>query len=319
MTLDQIAQLIDGSLNGDSEIEISDVAPLWLAKEGQLSFLHEKSYLEKVKDTKASAIVTFTELDSAIPQIIVKNSRLAMAVILEKMFPENTATAGISSMTDIAEGVQLGADVCIESFVKIGKGCTIGANVYIQSNVSIGENCHIGDGCILKSGVVLTNNIRIGKNTIINSGTVIGGEGFGYVFDRGTHQKIPHPKGVEIGEDVEIGSNTVVDSGCLAPTKIGNGTKIDNLVQIAHNVTVGNHCVIAAQSGSLGGATLQDYVSMGGKSDVGKVTVGKGAQLAGRAGATKDVPPGEIVSGFPAQKHSDELRYQARLRKLVKK
>jgi UDP-3-O-[3-hydroxymyristoyl] glucosamine N-acyltransferase len=319
MTLNKIAQLIGASIKGGSEIEIeiNDVAPLWLAQEGQLSFLHEKAYLSKVKNSKASAIITFMELETDIPQLIVKNTRKAMTVILDDMFPEKSAQTGISKMTDIAADVVLGKDLCIESFVKIGSGSKIGNNVVIQSNVTIGEHCEVGDGTVLKSGVVITNSITVGKNTVINSGTVIGGEGFGYFFDEGVHQKIPHPKGVVIGDNVEIGSNAVVDSGCLFPTTIGDGTKIDNLVQIAHNVTIGKHCVIAAQSGSLGGATLEDYVAMGGKSDVGKIVVGKGAQIAGRAGVTKDVPPGTVVSGFPAQKHSEELRYQARLRKLA--
>ena len=292
-SLQEISELVSGKLIGDADLSLDGIASIEFASARDLSFVLYPKFISKAQTSHAGAFVTSVPLDISKPQILVSHTREALSKI--------TSWWQKKRMTEPRLPLPMG------SRTVMGQGCVIG------------EFCVIGDDVILHDHVVLYPYTEIGNNVEIHSGAVIGSDGFGYYFKDDKHHKIIHIGKVVIDDDVEIGANTTIDRGCLGETRICKGTKIDNLVQIGHNVRIGKHCILASQVGIVGSAVLGDYVTVGGQAGINAVTIGDHAIIAAKSGVTKDVPSKLLVSGFPAQDHRKELTDMALLKRLIKK
>lgn len=321
MRASEIAELVDGTWSGGADPEITGVAPLDRAGPTDLSILAHTRYRRYVASTQAGAILVTKELESscgdASTRITVADVHGALAAVLPVLYPEPPARRGVHPTAVIGAGTRLGEGVAVGPYAVIGTGNMIGDGVQIGPHVVMGDGCILGDGVVLHSHVTLYSGVRIGDRSILHTGARAGVDGFGYAFVDGEHRKVPQVGGCVIGSDVEIGANATIDRGSVGNTEIGDGVKIDNLVQIAHNVRIGDRCVIAAQTGVAGSTTFGKYVTVAGQVGIrGHVQIGDGAVLAGRSVVFGDIPPGETWSGHPARPHRETLRRQASLSKL---
>lgn len=319
LTLNEIAKKIDGKLIGPKNFKITGLSSLIDAKETELSFIINKFYLKQVNKSKAGAFLIEDGLPiiKDKPIIICKNSYIQFIKLLNIFYPQKEQKPTIHKSAVIADDVTLGKNVTIEPNVVINEGCYIGDNVVIKSGSIIDYNVHIGNNTIIHPKVTILHNVKIGTNVIIQSGAVIGSDGFGYTKIEGKHIKIPHVGSVVIGDNVEIGANCTIDRGTVGNTIIGDNTKIDNLVQIAHNVNIGKNCIIVAQSGISGSATLKDNVTLAGQSGVvGHLVIEKNSIIAARSVVTRCIPENSFVSGYPAKPHKEEIKIKASLKKL---
>lgn len=293
MKVEEIARLLEGKLKGDGKREITGIAGLENSGEKDLTFAEGVATLRRAARAAAGCILV--PEGSSLPghtTIAVKHPKLALIRAAAALLPKTPVkpgihpTAVVSSSARVAGDAAVGALAVIEDEVEIGVGTSIGAGVFL------GRGAVIGSDCVLYPGVSVYAGMRIGNRVVIHSGTVIGSDGFGYVFADGRQQKFPQLGQVIVEDDVEIGSNATIDRGALENTVIGHGTKIDNLVQIGHNVRVGRHCVIAAQTGVAGSSEIGDYVVMG-----GQVGVGNAVRIEDQAiiGAQAGIPTGKIV------------------------
>lgn len=319
MKLSKICELLDGELVGDGEIEITGLAKIEEARYGDITFLANPKYQKFVETTSASAILVSASAESIpIPHIKVENPYLAFQKTLSIFFPPHVHS--FRGKSDLA---------FIDSTAKIGKNCTISPFVYIGKNVKIGENCYfhpgsvindeveIGDNSTFYANVNIREKCKIGSNVILHSGVIVGSDGFGFAPEQAAYHKIPQVGIVAIEDDVEIGANCTIDRATLGETRIKRGCKIDNLVQIAHNVVLGENTVIAAQSGVAGSAKTGKNVTLAAQVGiVGHVEVGDRAIIAGQSGVSKSVPPGEIWFGYPAQPISKQKRMEVAIRRL---
>jgi UDP-3-O-[3-hydroxymyristoyl] glucosamine N-acyltransferase len=241
--------------------------------------------------------------DAGLALLLVDDARLTLARLSRALDRRPAPAAmGVHPSATVHPSAALGAGVCIGPGVVIGAGARLGDRVVIGANASVGEDTRLGDDTVLFAGVTLYDGVRLGRRCRLHAGVVIGADGFGYAFGPRGAEKIHHLAGVDIGDDVEIGANACVDRGTLHPTRIGHRCKLDNLVQVGHNVVIGDDVVIAGHSGIAGSARIGDGALLGGMVGVADhVTIGAGARIAGRAGVTKDVPAGETWGGFPAQ------------------
>lgn len=301
-TVSILAQRLEGEVLGDGSATITGVAPADHARAGDLTFAEKTSYLEAAEKSLASAVLVPQGFEPASKTLIrVRDPRVAMAKILPLFFPEETYPAGVDSSAVID------SSAAVHPTAHIGPHCVIGADVIIgERSVLMGGN-HIGRGTRLGSDVrlhpnaVIYSGTQIGDRVRIHSGTTIGADGYGYVFDQGRHLKIPQVGNVIIHDDVEIGSNASIDRGALGPTVIGQGTKIDNLVHVAHNVVMGRHCLIMGQVGFAGSTHLGDYVVIASQSGIaGHLKLGAQAVIGAKSGVMRDIPAGETVLGYPA-------------------
>jgi UDP-3-O-[3-hydroxymyristoyl] glucosamine N-acyltransferase len=299
---------------------ITGISGIKEAKEGDLTFIANKKYKNLLYTTKASAIIVGPDINNSVNATLiqVENPSIAFAKIMSIVGPEPIKFhPGIHPTAIIGENVSLGKDVSIqpysiiEDYVKIGNRTVIGAGVYI------GHYTEIGEDCLIYPQVVIRERIKIGNRVIIHPGTVIGGDGFGFATVKGVHHKIPQIGTVEIGNDVEIGSNVTIDRARFDKTYIGNGVKIDNLVQIAHNVYIGDNTIVVAQVGISGSTVIGKNVIIAGQAGIiGHITIGDNAVIGGKAGVTKNVPPNTHVTGFPAREKWEDMRFQAYIRKM---
>ncbi|MEW6095530.1 MAG: UDP-3-O-(3-hydroxymyristoyl)glucosamine N-acyltransferase [bacterium] len=326
LNLEKIAKLVNGKIiEGDKNIPISQIAPIKEAKKGDISFIFDKKELKKISESQicASCVVLpnkFVPEDIktiSIPKIIVENPKLAFAKLLNIFIPSTIPVKGIhpsaiiSKDAKIGKGVSIGAYVVIEDEVKIEDEVVIYPLTYIGNKVVIGEES------ILYPKVTVNEKVRIGKRVIIHSNTVIGSDGFGYVKSGNIHHKIPQKGEVIIEDDVEIGACVSVDRATIGATIIGRGTKIDNLVQIGHNVKIGKNCIIVAQVGISGSVTIEDNVTLAGQVGVSDhVIIKENTIVAARGVVIKDIGPNLIASGFPAHSHQEELKIKALTHKL---
>lgn len=299
MKLKALTKVIPGELVGDGEINISGVALIEAAGAGDLVFVLENRFLASAVKSRAAALVAPTGAKvGGKPALLVKNPRLAMANILPLFAPKPTFH-GIHKNAIIAKSAKIGRRVTIYPFVFIGEGC------------------EIGDDSILYPSVTIYDRVKIGQRVIVHAGARIGGDGYGFVWDDNHHAKIPQIGTVVIEDDVEIYANTCIARATLGATRIGRGTKVDNLTHIAHNCNIGEDCAITALVGFAGSVTLKKHVSVGGMSGFnGHITVGENTVVMGKAGVTKDLPANSVVSGFPAVDHKKDLETQAILHKL---
>lgn len=313
MTLREIVDLVDGQLVGDGSIEIVGVAGLEEAQAGDLSFLANPRYRALLGTTKASAVLVPEDVTEApVALIRTANPYLALAQVLEHLHPPERPQPGIHPTAVIADRTTIGTDVSIgpyaviEDSVQIREQAIIGALSYLGRGTRIGARTHI------YPRVTIRENIRIGERVIIHSGSVIGADGFGYAKTKESYHKIPQVGSVIVEDDVEIGANVTIDRATLGATRIGRGTKIDNLVQIAHNVQIGRNCILCAQVGISGSTVIGDNVTLAGQAGVGgHLKVGNGVMAGGQAGVTRDVAPNTVVSGYPARPHEEAKKREA--------
>jgi UDP-3-O-[3-hydroxymyristoyl] glucosamine N-acyltransferase len=332
MRASEVAHLVDGTLQGGADPEVTGVAPLDRAGPNELSFLAHPRYLRYLSRARAGVILVGAKLapeaaalagEAAAPHIVVADVHQALAAILAELYPRQEPEAGIHPTAVVSEGVELGTGVSVGAYAVLGRGTQVGAGARIGAHVVVGAGCRIGPDAELHPHVTLYPGVEIGARTILHSGVRLGVDGFGYVWAAGAHRKIPQVGGCVVGDDVEIGANSTVDRGSVGATEIGNGVKIDNLVHLGHNVRVGEHTVIIAQVGVSGSTRVGKRVTLAGQvGTAGHIEIGDGATVAGQAGVFGDVPAGQVYSGYPARPHREALRAQAslfRLPELVKR
>ena len=313
LTLAQIHQLVGGTLYGDGACVLSSLSSLNDATPQALAFIANDRAANTPGGIKAGALLVHRHFpDLPIPQLVVANPLLAFAQVAQAFFVRPAAPRGVAAEVTKGAGVLIGDNPSIWPFVTLGDRVTIGARVTLYPGVYIGADSTVGDDSVLYPNVVVREGCVIGARVIIHSGTVIGADGFGYVQHEGRHHKIPQLGGVMIEDDVELGANVTIDRATLGHTIIKQGTKIDNLVQIAHNVTVGEHDIIVAQVGVAGSTTIGHHVMIGGQAGLADhLTIGNQAMIAARAGVNRSVEPNQIVSGAPVMPHDTWMKAQA--------
>jgi UDP-3-O-[3-hydroxymyristoyl] glucosamine N-acyltransferase len=321
----ELAALTGGRLVGSEDVAVTGVAPLDRAGPGDLSFLAASRYLPYFAKTRAHVVLIapqFEGAESPAPaRIVVRDPYTALLVALPVLYPQPVWTPGVDPTARIGRGTQWDEPVAIGPGVVLGDGVRLGRNVRIGAGCVLGDGVSVGDDTQLFARVVCYSGAVVGRRAILHAGVVIGSDGFGYVTPKNArdHQKIPHVGRVIIGDDVEIGANSTVDRGSVDDTVIGPGTKIDNLVQVGHNVRIGARCLIMALTGIAGSTCIEDDVVIGGQAGLPQhVTIGAGARIAGQAGVWGDVPAGATVSGYPARDHREQLRALAALSRLAK-
>ncbi|HEX5070050.1 MAG TPA: UDP-3-O-(3-hydroxymyristoyl)glucosamine N-acyltransferase [Vicinamibacterales bacterium] len=303
MTLEELARRLECRLDGDGRADITRVAAIDEAGPGDLTFLANSKYTSRLASTRASAVLADDSVTSApCPILRTPHVYLSLARAIAVLTPAAPPAPGISALAAVDPTADIGPDVSIAPFVVVGAGARIGARTILESHVAVGRAVAIGADCHVHPQVVLRDGVEIGQRVILHSGVVIGGDGFGFARrPDGGHEKIPQVARVVVEDDVEIGANSTVDRPAVGETRIGAGTKIDNLVMVAHGVRVGRNVLLAAQVGIAGSTTLEDGVTMAGQSGVvGHVRLGAGAIVGAKSAVTKDVGPGEHVTGVPA-------------------
>jgi UDP-3-O-[3-hydroxymyristoyl] glucosamine N-acyltransferase len=302
-TLAELASILGGELVGDPDVVIRGVAGIREALPGDITFLANARYESYLLETRASAIITGRDQRPAtVPLLQVDNPYLAFQRIVRVFRPDTLRpAAGIHPTAVVAPDATIGADVSIGPHCVVSEGAKLGDRVVLMPGCFVGARAEIGDDTFCYPGVVLRDECVIGRRGIVHPHAVIGADGFGFAFDSGRYHKVPQVGNVVIGDDVEIGANTTIDRATTDSTRIGNGCKIDNLVQIGHNVIVGDHCIIVAQVGISGSTQLEDYVTIGGQAGiVGHIRLGRGAQIGAKSGVSKSVPESATVFGYPA-------------------
>jgi UDP-3-O-[3-hydroxymyristoyl] glucosamine N-acyltransferase len=318
LTVAELANQLAGETLGDASAVLAGFAPAEASKPGDVTFAENEKYLAAAESSAATAVIVPKKFSSAKKILIrVENPRVAFAKAVAIFFPEPKLPAGIHATAVIAKSAQVDAAAHIGPNCVVGENVKIGAGCELLANVFIGDGSAVGEQTKIFPNVSLYPRTQVGRRVRIHSGAVIGADGFGYVFDAGFHRKVPQIGQVVIADDVEIGANACIDRGALGPTQIGRGTKIDNLVQVAHNVQTGEHCLLIAQAGISGSTKLGNYVVLAGQAGLaGHLHVGDGAQIGAQAGVMQNVNAGEKIIGTPAQDGKDFMRQAAALRRL---
>jgi len=302
LTTAQIAERLRGELVGDGSIVINGISPAESARPGDLTFAEKESYFTAAEESQAAAILVSGPFTSSKKTLIrVPNARVSMARLLPLFFPPETHPAGIHPSAVIDSSAQIDATAHVGPNCVVGPRVRIGARSVLMAGNHIGRDCRIGDDTCLFPNVLLYPRSEIGHRVIIHGSTVIGSDGYGYVFDEGIHRKVLQLGNVIIHDDVEIGANAAIDRGALGATVIGQGTKIDNLVHVAHNVVIGRHCLIMGQVGFAGSTHLADYCVIASQSGIaGHLKLGRQATVGAKSGVMRDIPDGQTVLGIPA-------------------
>lgn len=321
-TADDLASAIGGRVIGEGSTAVSGIAPLDRAGPADLSFLAKPQYAPLLASSRAGVVLVSPELREAPgaprARIVVDRPYEALLELLPRLYAEQPRTPGIDASARIGRGAELGREIAIGPGVVIGDGARIGDRVSIDAHVSVGRGVHLGEDSRIHHGVTLYAGTTLGRRVIVHAGARIGSDGFGYVYRDGAHRKIPHVGRCIVQDDVEIGANTTIDRGSIDDTVIGAGTKIDNLVHIAHNCRIGRLCLLMAQVGLAGSVHVEDGCIVAGQAGIGgHARIGAGARVGAQAGVFGDVPPGETWSGYPARPHREALRAQAALFRLV--
>jgi len=321
LTADAIARAVSGRVVGDGAATVHRVAPLDTATEQDLTFLAAPRHAAALATSRAGVVLVtpeLAELPGAVrARVIVADPHAALVGLLPRFARRAEPPTGIHHTAVVGRGVRLGSRVSVGPYAVVGDGATIGDDVVIDAHCVVGAGARLGDGSRLYPHVTLYSGTELGRGVIVHSGSRIGSDGFGYLYRKDRHEKIPHIGRCIIGDDVEIGANATIDRGSVGDTVVGAGTKIDNLVHIAHNCKVGRNCLFAAQVGLAGSVVVEDGVALGGQVGVSDHhTIGTGARLAAQAGGFGEVPAGETWSGEPARPHREALRAQAALFRL---
>ncbi len=322
MTIADIAGLLGVAVPAEGARVVTGMNTLLESSPSEISFLGSDAYVREFRQTKAAAVIVGRKVKLPEPTgrvvLLVDDADLAVAKVLERMAaPRPRPVVGVDAMARVDASAEIGEGVSIGPFVVVGARSRIGPGTVLHPGVYIGEDVSIGERCEFFANVVVRERISIGSRVIIHAGSVIGSDGFGYRWDGRQHAKVPQIGTVLIEDDVEIGSCVCVDRAKFSATSIGRGTKIDNLVQIAHNCQIGPHCIIVGQTGLAGSVRLGAGVVMGGQSAVrDHVNIGDGVTAGARSAIIADVEAGTAVSGVPAMNHRQHLREQAALRRL---
>jgi UDP-3-O-[3-hydroxymyristoyl] glucosamine N-acyltransferase len=318
-TIRQLAELVHGRVVGDPDLEITTAQPLGEAREGSITFAEHVKYAPQLHACAASAAVVPESWQSdGLTVIQVADPLVAFVTIMRHLHGRaEPLPHGIDPKSHVDPGAQIGVEPSIHPFVVVGAGTIVGARCRIHNGVSIGRDCRVGDDVTIHPNAVLYDGTLVGNRVIIHAGAVLGADGFGYRFSDGKHVKVPQLGHVEIGDDVEIGACTTIDRGTFQATRIGDGTKIDNLVQIAHNCRIGRHNMLVSQMGIAGSSTTGDYVVIAGQAGIrDHVHIGTGAVIGAKAGVAHDVGDGERMLGAPATPEREQKRILLSLEKL---
>jgi UDP-3-O-[3-hydroxymyristoyl] glucosamine N-acyltransferase len=316
-SLREIAEWVDGIVLGDGAIVIDGITGIDEAGPGDLTFA-VPPHLERALLSKAAAVIVPAEVETyAKPAIRVTNPRLAFTRLLTLFNPLPQVESGVHPTAVVGKNVKLADGVAIMAQVYIGDDVSIDAGTVVYPQSYVGEGSVIGKDCLIHPQVTLRERTVLGNRVIVQSGAVLGGDGFGYITVDGEHLKVPQVGNVVIEDDVEIGSNTAIDRATTGSTVVKRGTKIDNLVHLAHNDIIGEHCFIVAQTGISGSVTVGDHVTLAGQTGTaGHINIGSNSMFIGRAGITKDTPANYFGAGTPARPHQEWLREQVALHKL---
>ncbi len=320
LSLSDIAARLGGDVLGDGETQIRQVATLASAGEGEIGFLANLKYKAQLQTTKAAAVIVSPEFADAValPRIVCRNPYAYYARLASLLNPSVANVSGVHPSAHCASNVPEG--VCVGANVSIGEDVVLGRGVVIHPGCVLGDRVCIGENTVLYPNVSVYQGCEVGSDSIIHAGVVIGADGFGFAPDQGQWIKIPQIGRVVIGNGVEVGANTTIDRGALDDTLIGDGTKLDNQIQIGHNCVIGKHCVIAACAAVAGSVTLEDNVVVGGAAMIaGHVTIASGAVISGGSLVMKSITkPGQYTSVFPLEEHSHWLHNAAQIRHLAK-
>ncbi len=302
ITASQIAEQLHGEVLGDGSAELTGFAPADCAKPGDLTFAEKHAYFAAAEESQATAILVTGEVAASKKVLIrVPNARVAVARLLPFFYPPDQCAAGIHPGASIGPSAQIDPTACVGPNCVIGARARVCARSVLMGGNHIGRDCQIGEDVCLFPNVVIYARCQIGHRVSIHAGTVIGSDGYGYVFDEGRHRKMPQVGNVIIHDDVEIGANAAIDRGALGATVIGQGTKIDNLVHVAHNVTIGRHCLVMGQAGFAGSTRLGDYCVIASQSGIaGHLKIGHQATVGAKSGVMRDIPDKGTVLGIPA-------------------
>ncbi len=321
-TLEELAARVGGRVVGDGSVRIARISTVEEAGGDALTFATSPAYLSSALQSAAAAILVEAQFErdaAAKPLLVVENARHALALLLESLRPQRPAGPFRHPSAVIEAGAKLAAGVYVGAHAYVGSGVAIGAASVVEAGAYLGEGVSIGEAVWIHARVSILSGSRIGDRVVLHAGCVIGSDGFGWAFVDGRSERIPQIGNVVIEEDVEVGANTCIDRAQTGSTRIGAGTKIDNLVQIGHNCRIGKHCVIAALTGLAGSTVIGDYVRVGGQVGFkGHVTVGSRVTIAGQSGIWGDVVDDATVSGRPARDHREDLRLEVMIRKLPK-
>jgi UDP-3-O-[3-hydroxymyristoyl] glucosamine N-acyltransferase len=301
-TAAQIAEKLQGELSGDGSVQITGLAPADRARPGDLTFAENATYFAAAEQSQAAAILVSGPFTSSSKALIrVPNARVALARVLPVFFPPEEHPRGIHPSAVIADSAQVDPTAHIGPHCVLGARVRVGARSVLMGGNDLRADCQLGDDVCLFPNVVLYRRTHLGHRVTIHAGTVIGSDGFGYVLDEGRHRKMLQLGNVVIHDDVEIGANAAIDRGALGSTVIGEGTKIDNLVHVAHNVVMGRHCIVMGQVGFAGSTCLGDYVVVASQSGIADhLKVGNQAMIGAKSGVMRDIPDGGRVLGIPA-------------------
>ncbi|MEP6914540.1 MAG: UDP-3-O-(3-hydroxymyristoyl)glucosamine N-acyltransferase [Acidobacteriota bacterium] len=319
MKLRDIAVRLECRLEGDGDIEITRVTGITEAGGGDLTFFANNKYAADLKRTSASAVILAEDAAAApCAMLRARHPYLAFARAVDLFDDAHRPPAGIHRLAEVAATAVVSPDASVGAFVVIDEGAFVGARTVVHPHVTIGRGAHVGNDCLLHAHVSLRERVRLGDRVVVQDGAVIGSDGFGFArTPDGTHHKIPQVGGVVIEDDVEIGANAAIDRPAVGETRIGTGTKIDNLVHIAHGVTVGRNALLAAQVGIAGSSTIEDAVTLAGQVGVsGHITIGKGTIATAQSGVPNSVEAGSFISGYPAIGNREWLKSSAVFRRL---
>jgi UDP-3-O-[3-hydroxymyristoyl] glucosamine N-acyltransferase len=302
LTASQVAEKLQGEVLGDGSVELTGLAPADCAKQGDLTFAEKEAYFAAAEESQATAILVTGEFTSSKKVLIrVPNARVGVARLLPIFFPPDQHAPGIHPSATIAPSAQIDSTSHIGPNCVIGARTKVGARTVLMGGNHLGRDCQIGEDVCLSPNVVIYAKCQVGNRVSIHAGTVIGSDGYGYVFDEGRHRKMLQVGNVIIHDDVEIGANAAIDRGALGATVIGQGTKIDNLVHVAHNVAIGRHCLIMGQVGFAGSTHLGDYCVIASQSGIaGHLKLGHQATVGAKSGVMRDIPDKGTVLGIPA-------------------
>ena len=313
VTLREVARMIDGRVEGDPSIRVSGVAPLDQARPEELGFLAQRRYLRYLSETLAKAVLVSESLSQEVRDIpgrvVVRDAHGALPRLLAHFHPETPVEPGIHPTAVLGRGVVLGEEISVGPYAVLEHGVVLGNRVKIGSHAVLGAGSVVGEESVLHPHVVLYPGTQIGARVVLHAGACLGVDGFGYATVAGKHRKIPQVGVCVVEDEVEIGSNTCIDRGSIGRTVVGAGTKLDNLIHLAHNVRLGEGVLMAAMVGIAGSTRVGDGVMLGGQVGIiGHAEIGAGAKIGAQAGVIGDIAPGETVSGYPARNNREYLR-----------
>ncbi len=319
LTAASVAEQLQGEVLGDGQTPLKGFAPADRAQAGDLTFAENEEFFARAEQTAASAIIVGGNVTSNTGKVLIRvsNARVAFAKALALFFPEPSQAAGIHPSAVVARSAQVDPSAHIGPHCVVGERAQISGGTIMHAGNYVGDDCKVGLACVLFPNAVLYPRTELGQRVRVHAGAVVGSDGYGYVLDGGAHRKVPQIGNVIVGDDVEIGANVTIDRGALGPTVIGKGTKIDNLVQIAHNVRIGEHCLVIAQAGIAGSSKLGNYVILAGQAGIaGHLQIGNKVTIAAQSGVMHNLPDGQTVLGSPALPDKQTKRQMLALQRL---